>query len=355
MSTLSPPSPGGAVFWRFVRLSLSYYQKNVVSLLMTLIIPLGLLLFATFSFYAITGPAPVTIGVSDNVPAAILTKIDQAKIDGLQVIPISGTVQQNIQNGIVKMVLTNAHDTGQPVIYSLEQNKTSATLVAKVVAQVIAGERSDIPSIAVRSAHNGNASYAFVPGLMIMSIINLALFTTGAKLLQDRANGTMRLYRLFPVPLYIFFSAELSTKFILALVQACIFILLGDFLLDLHLSIACLLQTMIVAALCSLSLLIMGLAIGSNLRAASSGIHLFTVLNLTMAFLGDVMFPNSTTQATRAISALLPSTHCTNLLRIVMFELPPSFAPIWSIAYMVVFTAGCAALALRGFKFTAEE
>lgn len=338
------------VFWKFVQLSYAFYYKSIISLVMTLALPVGMLLLACFSYYAAAGSPPITLGVAKSVSATQLQKIERVKIPGLQIIPISGDASDNVQNGKAQIVVSQEGGP-LPKIYVLESNKA----VAEVVASALSATTGASPDYEVVVAKSGNMAFSFLPGLLIMSLVNLALFTTGSKLLQDRATGTLRLYRLFPVPLYVFFSAEILTKMVLALVQAIVFILLGDFLLGLHLTTSQILMSIVVSALCALSLLTMGIAIGSNLRAYSSGVHLFTVLNLTMVFLGDMVFPNTQYPATRAIAFLLPSSHCTNLLRQVMLDLSPSFSTLTSVAYLIVFILLMSFMTLKGFRYTAEE
>ena len=351
MNTSLVSLPNAPVFWKFARLSFAFYHKSLTSLAMTLVIPLGFLLVASFTYYANTGSPPITLGSTKSVAPALLMQLEQAKIPGLQIIPITGTAAENVQNGKARLVLSQAEGEKSPKIYALEQNKA----IADVVAVALSTGSGTVPAYEVVVTSNGNMTFAFLPGLLIMSLMNLAFFTTGAKLLQDRAAGTLRLFRLFPVPLYVFFSAETSTKLLLALAQSVLFILLGNFLLELNLPLNTILVSVLVSSLCALSLLSMGIALGSNLRTYSSGIHIFTILNLLMIFMGDLIFPNTSYPATRAISFLLPSTHCVNLLRQVMLDFPASFSVATSVIYLLIFTLLMAVLTLKGFRYTAEE
>lgn len=339
------------LFLKFSALSFAFYRKSLTSLAMTLVIPLGFLLVSSFTYYANIGSPPITIGMSKSVSKSLLAQVERAKIPGLQIVPIEGSGTNNIREGKVKLVLSQTDGEKLPIIYTLEQNKA----IADVVATTLSADLSPLPAYEVIITRNDKSSFAFLPGLLIMSLMNLALFTTGAKLLHDRSSGTLRLFRLFPVPLYVFFSAETATKLLLALAQSILFILLGDFLLELHLSMETVLNSVLVSCLCALSLLSFGIALGSNLRSYSSGIHMFTIFNLLMIFMGDLMFPNSTFPATRAFSFLLPATHCVNLLRQTMLDYPASFSTTASISYLLIFTILMWAWTLKGFRYTAEE
>lgn len=351
----SPFTPANfSIFLKFSQLSLAFYHKSLTSLAMTLVIPLGFLLVSAFTYYAGGAPAPITLGSTKSVAPGVLGRVEGARLPGLQIVPIVGGAAENIRNGNAQLVLSQDDDEATPSLYTLEQNKAIADVVAVALSGGVGGAPG-APAYAVKVTANGSRSFAFLPGLLIMSLMNLALFTTGAKLLEDRAKGTLRLFRLFPVPLYIIFSAEAATKLLLALAQAVLFVLLGDYLLELHLSWATITSSIGVACLCGLSLLSLGMALGSNLRNFSSGIHLFTILNLLMIFMGDLMFPNTNYPATRVVAFFLPATHCVNLLRQTMLDYPASFSVATSVVYLVVFTSLMAVWTLRGFRYTAEE
>lgn len=348
-STLAPSRL--PIFLKFAHLSLAFYHKSLTSLVMTLVIPLGFLLVSSFTYYAGSAAAPVTLGSTGSVAPAVLREVEQMRLPGLQIVPISGDAAQNVREGNARLVLSQDAGAPTPTIYALEQNKA----LAELVAVALSGDARSAPAYAVRVTGNGAMSFAFLPGLLVMSLMNLALFTTGAKLLQDRAKGTLRLFRLFPVPLYLIFSAEAATKLLLVLAQSALFVLLGDYLLELKLSWSTIAASIAVACLSSLGLLSLGIALGSNLRSYSSGIHLFTVLNLLMIFMGDLMFPNTSYPATRMVAFFLPATHCVNLLRQTMLDYPASFSVATSVAFLVVFTALMVAWTLRGFRYMAEE
>jgi len=348
----SPVAPSNfSIFLKFSSMSLSFYHKSLTSLAMTLVIPLGFLLVSAFSYYAGGAPAPITLGSTISVAPAVLARVESARLPGVQIVPIAGGAIENIRDGKAKLVLSQDAGDTIPSIYALEQNKA----IASVVAVALSGAGEAAPAYAVKVTANGAMAFAFLPGLLIMSLMNLALFTTGAKLLEDRAKGTLRLFRLFPVPLYIIFSAEATTKLLLALAQATLFVLLGDYLLELKLSWPTILASIGTACLCALSLLSLGIALGSNLRSFSSGIHMFTILNLLMIFLGDLMFPNTSYPATRIVAFFLPAAHCVNLLRQTMLGYPASFSVTTSILYLAVFTSLMALWTLKGFLYTAEE
>lgn len=340
-----------SIFLKFSQLSLAFYHKSLTSLAMTLVIPLGFLLVSAFTYYAGGTSAPITMGSTDSVAPGVLRQVESIRLPGLQIVPIIGGAAENIRDGNAQLVLSQDEDHGPPSIYTLEQNKA----IADVVAVALSGGGHAMPAYAVKVTENGAMSFAFLPGLLIMSLVNLALFTTGAKLLEDRAKGTLRLFRLFPVPLFIIFSAEAATKLLLALAQAALFVLLGDYLLELHLNWATICASIGVACLCGLSLLSLGIALGSTLPSFSSGIHMFTLLNLLMIFMGDLMFPNTNYPATRIVAFLLPATHCVNLLRQTMLDYPASFSVTTSVVYLTTFTSLMALWTLKGFRYTAEE
>lgn len=343
--------PNMVVFWKFVRLSFGFYHRSLTSLAMALVIPLGFLLVSCFTYFSSSGASAILVGVSTTVSPALLEKLELTRMPGLQILPIIGTAEDNVRDGKISLVISQDSGKTMPSIYSLEQNRA----IADIVSVALSTSEAAVPAYDVRVTSNGSRSFAFLPGLIIMSITNLAFFTTGAKLLQDRAAGTLRLYRLFPTPLYVFFAAELSTKLVLGVVQSMFFILLGNYLLELNLAMSTILASTLISGLCAFCLLSMGIALGSNLRTYSSGIHVFTILNLLMVFMGDVMFPNSGFPATRAIAFILPTTHCVNLLRHVMLDYPPSFDIAISLTYMLAFTALMTLVTLRNFRYTAGE
>jgi ABC-2 type transport system permease protein len=338
------------IFLKFSRLSFAFYHKSLTSLAMTLVIPLGFLLMSSFTYYASRGAAPITMGSTASVAPEVLGRVERMRLPGLQIVPISGNAAENVRDGNARLVLSQDAGVPTPSIYALEQNKAIADLVA-----VALSGSGKAPAYGVSIVADGAMSFAFLPGLLIMSLMNLALFTTGAKLLSDRSKGTLRLFRLFPVPLYVIFSAEAAAKLLLALAQSVVFVLLGDYLLELGLSWPTIIASIAVACLCSVSLLSLGIALGSNLPSYSSGIHLVTIVNLLMIFFGDLIFPNTNYPAARLVAFFLPATHCVNLLRQTMLDYPASFSVLTSVAFLVVFTSIMVLWTLKGFRYTAEE
>ena len=78
----------------------------------------------------------------------------------------------------------------------------------------------------------GWPGWLFLPAIIIMSLLNLGLFTTGAKVLQERSASTLRLYRMLPLPFWTYFAAEFLTKLLLALGITLVFLLCAVALLD---------------------------------------------------------------------------------------------------------------------------
>lgn len=186
-----------------------------------------------------------------------------------------------------------------------------------------------------------------------MALMNLSLFFTGSRLLQERSTGQLRLFKLSPASIPSVLGADVCVNLALSLIQVLFFILVGNLLFDLKLSTANTFLSCVVGMFAALNLAALAIALGASLRSFSRGVHIFTMVNLAFIFLGDLLYPASAFNVTRPIAAALPTTHVVSLLRALWLDLDPSFPVYTSTLYLVAFPIAMLIVARLTFRFNA--
>jgi len=354
MSTTSPRSTdmqtNGSDFRAvtlFSGMSVAYFRRNMISLVMTLAIPVVFLLLYSYAYYL---SAPATrVGVVFDTTVPLLAselKLDEEAF--------------NLRHG--------AEDAIQDV-----RREKARIGISRLDAETvqIAAYRMDRPLVAILAQRIGmlqpelkvqplwvdaeTSPLFFLPAIIIMSLLNLGLFTTGAKVLQERSASTLRLYRMLPLPFWTYFAAEFLTKLLLAVGITLVFLLCAVALLDTGLGLDRWLLTLVASIPVAAAFVSFGLAIACLLPNYSSGVHVFTVVNLVIVFFGDLFFPASKFPLTEAIARVMPTSYSVDLFKGLILNTEFRIDPWVSVGFLLIFAAVMFLIAITSFKYTAKE
>ncbi len=346
-----------AVFFAHIRLSFSYFQRNGVSLIMTLAVPVLFLVLYSYSYYLSVPNQRIEISVAASVPAISAAHLEQALDKDLFVLTRvpDAELERSVSDGKARLAVEMKAGTAQFSVHASKFDRAFSDLVLHVLNNPAASAPTPRHIGEIHILDEGSGPLFFLPSIILMSLLNLGLFTTGSKTLQERASGTLRLYRMLPTPMWTYFAAELITKLLLATLLIGVFLAAATLLLDIRLGFAVALKATCAGLICASAFIAMGIAIGCTLGRYSSGVHVFTLVNLLMMFLGDLFFSASKFSLTKAIALCLPTTYSADILKSILLEVPNRF-PYWiSFGYLVCFSVLAFAVAALNFRFTAKE
>jgi hypothetical protein len=340
--------------WPLAGLSLGYYQSNLISLVMTFALPLFFLIVYSFTYFISASPSQINVGVTSSALNFVEDEISGVPQGTVKIVPGATRAAELIRNSGVQIVFDTDDVSHEVVAYATPSSMSVARILVSSMRARAAGGTLPTPAIEVRLHADPMSPVAFLPGVLLMSILNLGLFTTGSKLLQERSSGTLRLLRMLPLQLWQVLAVDLAGKFAIGLLQSVVFIILAVFLTRVALSPATVAMSLLVCGLAMLCTLAFGTALGGALMSFSGGVHVFTAVNLVVVFFGDVFFPASAFSATKPLALLIPTTYCADFLRHFMLGTDTQF-PWWlSISYVLLFTAACCAFAVQRFRFVAR-
>lgn len=345
------------IFLAYLRMSLSYFRRNGISLVMTLALPVLFLVLYSYSYFLNAPTMRISISIAESVPqhyAERLAKTLDDSLFTLKTVP-DAALDKSINDGKARLALRLDPHSQQLIVHTSKYDRAWSDLLLQALSAP-----SDANQRALREQHiklvgEEGGPRAFLPGVILMSLLNLGLFTTGAKILQERASGTLRLYRMLPAPMWLYFAAELVSKLLLASVLILLFLVAANLLVDLPLTVSGVLQTLLAGLCCATAFIALGIAIGCSLGRYSSGIHVFTVVNLLLLFLGDMFFAASKYTLTKMIAMSLPTTYSADILKSLMLDLPQRF-PYWaSFGFLALFSLLAFAIASLNFRYTAKD
>lgn len=357
-SGVQGPSHGRA-FRTFTRMALSSYFRNWMALLMGLGVPLIFFFIYLVPYKLGMGGVPTQVVLLQaGVPPAVQARLEGLQLQDLRFEPApQGTVLELLARSDVRLVVGTDPRDGSVVVHCNPAERSFARLLARATRPAD-GTAPDDTSVVVEapSSADGKLNISLIAaGILVMALLNMGLFGAGVKLLQDRSAGALRLYRNFPVPLFIYIAAELCARLVLIVFQLAVMLALSALFYNVEVGGVALLRTLVVGTLCGIPLVLMGYALAATLPNLSKGVHVFTVANLVSCFLGDLFMPASSVPALRPIVFTMPAAHVSNLVRLAMTDAKPTFEPWQSVAYLAAFSAFALWVTVKKFKYTAGE
>lgn len=194
-----------------------------------------------------------------------------------------------------------------------------------------------------------------LPGLIAMSVMQMAVFSVAFVFVQYKEKGVLKRLAATPMRPEQFVAANIVTRLLVSLVQTAIFILVGIFVLKAHIVGSYLLVTLCVL-LGALMFLGLGFAVSGVAKTVDTVPALANLLVFPMLFLGGTFFPLSSMPSwLQKFAQLLPLTHFSGALRDVMTN-DASFRMIADdVAAMLVWAAILIAIAIVTFSFQERE
>jgi ABC-type multidrug transport system permease subunit len=356
-NSVLPRQPGSGIgsMWPLAEMSLGYYQSNIVSLVMTFALPLFFLVVYSFAYFVTSPSEQIRVGVTPLASEFVDSQISRLPQKTVKVVSSALHATDMLRGGDVQVAIEAEGLSHKIIVYSTPPSAPVARLVAWAMArQTAVVDASAAPAIEVRLYSDPMAPLNFLPGVLLMSILNLALFTAGSKLLQERSAGTLRLLRMLPLTTCQVLAADLLGKLAIGILQSIAFIGIAIFLTKVTLSATALAMGLLVCVFAIVCLLAFGVALGGALSSYSNGVHLFTAINLVVVFFGDLFFPASAFAATKPLALLIPTTYLADLLRHFILGADTRFPSWLSASYVLAFTGGCIVIGVRRFRFVAR-
>jgi ABC-2 type transport system permease protein len=201
------------------------------------------------------------------------------------------------------------------------------------------------------NAHNLKYIDFLLPGLIALSVMQLAVFSVAFVFVDFKEKGILKRVLATPVKPYQFVTANIITRLLVAVVQALFFILVGVIFFKVHVigSYLYILVTVILGALMFLGL---GFTISGLSKTTESVPALANLVVFPMLFLGGTFFPiDSMPTWLQYISKVLPLTYFSTALRDIMTK-GAGFKDIYiNILIMLVWSLVLVTLAVMTFSF----
>jgi len=353
MNAQFPASGHWAVFRSFLSMSFQHFRRNGVGLAMTLAIPLVFLLLYGYSYLLSTPQRTIQVGL---LPAAVDAHEWREALPGtsfkIQVIE-PDKLDEHLRAADPPLILDRDPESGKAIIHAAPYRRPAAELMLRAIDAVPFSD--DMLEGRLHVAPPVHAPFFMLPAIMVMALLNVGLFAAGAKILQERARGTLRLFRMLPVSIGWYFAAELIAKLVIAMAIIIGYLGIAVIMYDLELLWQQIFEISLISLLLASVFVAMGLALASILKSHSVGIHAFTVCNLLILFLGDLFFNASRFPMTKWISLLLPTPYGLDLMRHSMFETPLHFPAGLSILVLFIWLVMMMAIAILTFNYKTRE
>lgn len=162
-----------------------------------------------------------------------------------------------------------------------------------------------------------------LPGIIAYALTQTGIYTVAYTVIDYKRLNILKRLSVTPLPAGKFLQAQSVARFLVALLQAGILLLLGAGLFNAKFGIQIVLLPLIIL-IGSIIFLNFGYFIASLARDYEEAAPYTTIVGLTMGFLGDVFFPIDNLPAfLQQIAAFLPLKPLTGAMRYAMYGLGP--------------------------------
>jgi ABC-type multidrug transport system permease subunit len=328
------------MFLKYFAMEIRYCYRALLSVVMTIVIPLAFLFIYAFAYYVNTDSQALLIAYDQKVPRSSVQVLRDVK--GIKLLTTTDTAEYVLKQGKALVVISWDPGHNKPMLNAHYGYEGIARLIGIAMENAQINNPSQHPNIELNVSKEEKTFAAIIPGIILMSLLNQGLFGAGSKLLEDRSTGNFRLFRTFSTPLSIVLCANIVAKTLLGLLQAVILFGFGLFLFGLQISVEKFFLIVLLLILSDACMIALGVAIGSTLPNYSNGIHFFTLTNLLMVFLGGMFFPVGKFALTYLIGLILPTSYCAELLRWGFLgtetRFPIMITMLIVVAYILIFT-----------------
>ncbi len=246
---------------------------------------------------------------------------------------------------------TNAGKAGeaQAVVSILNQSISQMTLEERNITPRIAIEQEEI------NVHNLRYIEFLLPGLIALSIMQMAVFSVAFVFTQFKEKGVLKRLLATPMKPFQFVASNAITRLMISVIQAAIFVVVGVLLFDVHVigSYALLLLAVILGATMFLGL---GFTISGLAKTQESVPAIANLIVFPMMFLGGTFFDIANMPLwLQAIAKFLPLTYFSTAVRDIMTEGAGFLAIGPELLGMVVWGAILITLATVTFRFQERD
>lgn len=254
-----------------------------------------------------------------------------------------------------------AGDQGAPVPVELhyDPSRSSSQIIASIVQQTVQSvaqriqprpEVFALKQVTVQARQLRAIDY-LIPGILAMSILNLALFATAQPIISLRSQGVLRRLGATPLPRRTLLAAYIAMRVLIALIQTGIIVSVGIALFGLTMAGDWLIFGGVLL-LGTLAFIAIGFLIAAIARTEESGSALTAALQLPMLFLSGIFFPLAAMPGfLRPVADLLPLTYLADALRQVMIGATPDHSMIVNTLVLLGWLVVSSAVAIRFFKW----
>ncbi len=190
-----------------------------------------------------------------------------------------------------------------------------------------------------------------IPGILAMSILNLALFATAQPIISLRTQGVLRRLGATPLPRPILLAAYICMRVAIALFQTGVIVAVGIGLFGMNMAGNWLLFIGMLL-LGTLAFIAIAFLIAAIARTEESGSALTSAIQLPMLFLSGIFFPvDALPGFLRPIVDALPLTYLADALRQVMIGATPYHSMVVNSLVLLAWLIVSSVLAIRFFKW----
>jgi len=237
----------------------------------------------------------------------------------------------------------------QAVVSILNQIITQRTLDAMRISPSIAIKQVEV------NAHNLRYIEFLLPGLIALSVMQMAVFSVAFVFTQYKEKGVLKRLLATPMRPFQFVTANVITRLIVSILQASIFILAGVLIFKVHI-IGSYPLVFLVVALGALMFLGLGFCISGIATTVDTVPALANIIVFPMLFLGGSFFPISTMPTwLQAFAKFLPLTFFSTALRDVMTKGAGFVEISHNLLFMIIWAVILITLATQAFGFQERD
>ena len=250
--------------------------------------------------------------------------------------------------------LTAYVNEGRPIeanmaMILIDRMADKATLAASQIKPLFTIKQQSV------SEHSVRYIEFLLPGIIAMSVMQMSVFSVAFVFAQYREKGVLKRLLATPVRPYQFVTANIVTRLIMSLVQACLFTALG--LAIFHVRVAGAYWILGVAiVLGSLMFLGLGFTISGLCKTMETVPVLSNIIVFPMLFLGNVFFPASNVPKwLQPVANNLPLTYFARALRAVMTQGSGLAAVKWDLLGVLGWGVLLITLAMLTFRMQEKD